>query len=283
MEEFAPTGPTLQRRRGARFRWTALAIGLLCGALSALLGISAGLLMVPLCMLLLRLNRSEAAATSLAAILAITCVGALAYHLVGRAHLEAVWSIRAVLLVAAGEIIGALVGMRLAPPLRTGWPRRMLGVLLIAGSLWVAVHIGSAPQVPRPEVQQAVVQLLAAGFFAGVFSSVAGIGGDLLVPGLLVLLLGFTQRLAQGLSLAVIPLASLLGTLLHLARGNVAGGMVGWLAVGGMVGSALVAQQVFRLPQEVLMWLYGSALLAAGVNVILLTRNTKKSDEEGGR
>lgn len=281
MEEFAPTGPTLERRRGARFRWTALAIGLLCGALSALLGISAGLLMVPLCMLLLRLNRAEATATSLAAILAITASGALEYHLAGRAHGEAVWGVLAVLLVAAGEIVGALVGVRLAPPLRTGWPRRTLGVLLIAGSVWVAVHIGSAPQVPRPDAQRAVVQLLAAGFFAGVFSSVAGIGGDLLVPGLLVLLLGFTQRLAQGLSLAVIPLASLLGTLLHLARGNVAGSMVGWLALGGMVGSALVVQEVFRLPQQTLMWLYGFALLAAGLNVILLTRETKKMEEGG--
>ena len=282
MEEFAPSGPTLQRRRGARFRWTAVAIGLLCGALSALLGISAGLLMVPLCMLLLRLNRAEATATSLAAILAITSAGALTYHLAGRAHGEVVWGVQAVLMVAVGEVVGALVGVRLAPPLRTGWPRRMLGVALIASSVWVAVRIGSAPHVPRPEAQRAVAQLLAAGFFAGVFSSVAGIGGDVLVPGLLVLLLGFTQRLAQGLSLAVIPLASLLGTLLHLARGNVSGGMVGWLALGGMVGSALVAQQVFRLPQEVLMGLYGTALLVVGLNVILLTRNTKKTEEEGG-
>lgn len=263
-----PPAPRPVRRSAGRFRWTAFAIGLLCGAVSAALGISAGIMLVPLAVFLLRLDRGEATGTCLTAILAITAAGAVVYHAAGTVHHEAVWGLRAVLAAAFGEIIGALAGARLGGSFRAGWPRRLLGILLAATGMWLITRMASAAEPAGASALANGAGLFTAGFIAGALSGVAGIGGDLLVPPLLVLLLGYPQRLAQGLSLAVIPLASLLGMLLHLRRGNVVLGLVGWLAAGGVIGAVLVAQQIDRIPPDLLRGAFGALLIGVGVSVV---------------
>ena len=80
--------------------------------------------------------------------------------------------------------------------------------------------------------------LAAIGTLAGLFSGLFGVGGGVVIVPLLVLWLGFDERLATGTSLAAIVLIATVATLVHGGYGNVHvddGVLVGVPAVAGVV------------------------------------------------
>ena len=109
------------------------------------------------------------------------------------------------------------------------------------------------------------VLLLLFGVGVGVISGLLGIGGGVaLVPGL-VLLFGFSQREAQGTSLAVlIPPIGIFAAMAYYRQGDVRLPVVGWVALGFMAGAYLGALLVSRIPQSALQACFGAVLLYVG-------------------
>jgi len=102
--------PGVRTRRGIEATGHGLWIGLLAGALSGLLGIGGGIVMVPLLVHVLGLSRMEAQGTSLAAMLPpIGLPGVLVY---ASAQGELPW--RVIAIVVVGFAAGALAGARIA-------------------------------------------------------------------------------------------------------------------------------------------------------------------------
>jgi len=87
------------------------------------------------------------------------------------------------------------------------------------------------------------LMLAAIGTLAGLFSGLFGVGGGVVMVPLLVLWLGFDERVATGTSLAAIAIIATVASAVHGAYGNVhvaEGVLVGIPAVGGVViGTAL--------------------------------------------
>ena len=90
----------------------------------------------------------------------------------------------------------------------------------------------------------------------------------MIIPGL-VLLLGVEQHLAQGVALAVIPLAALAGTLAHLRQGNVCPGLVARIAPVAMVFALLGAWIAGMIEARFLSIGFGLLLLLIGSKMIL--------------
>jgi uncharacterized membrane protein YfcA len=110
---------------GLKHGLTVLAIGLVAGLLSGLLGVGGGLVMVPAMVLFLRFSQHEAHGTSLAAILPIALAAVLVFGSADRVNVPAA------LLLAVGSIPGARLGaawMRRLSELRL---RRLFGLFLI--------------------------------------------------------------------------------------------------------------------------------------------------------
>lgn len=111
-------------------------------------------------------------------------------------------------------------------------------------------------------------RLLVTGLVAGVFSALFGVGGGLVAVPLLVLLVGFPERVATAVSLGAIAITALAGTVFFGIRGDVEveyAALVGLpAAAGAFAGTAL--QQ--RITVRSLTYLF-SALLA-GLAVWLL-------------
>lgn len=104
----------------------ALAIGLVAGVLSGVLGIGGGVVVVPALVLLLNYGQKTATGTSLLALL--LPVGALAVVEYARAgHVN----VRDGLLIAAGIFIGALAGARFALGQSEVTLRRVFAVVLV--------------------------------------------------------------------------------------------------------------------------------------------------------
>jgi uncharacterized membrane protein YfcA len=92
-----------------------------------------------------------------------------------------------------------------------------------------------------------VLKLVLIGAVAGLFSTVFGVGGGIVIVPLLVLLLGFSGRVASGTSLAAIGITALAGTILYAFEGHVDvahAALVGLPAAAGAVAGTAVQQRV---------------------------------------
>jgi uncharacterized membrane protein YfcA len=110
----------------------ALALGLLAGVFSGLLGVGGGLIMVPGMVLVLRTRQHVAHATSLAAIVPTAVAGVVAF---GKAS-AVDWRIG--LLLAAGAIPGARIGAKTMQRIPAERLRVVFGVFVILVAIVMA-------------------------------------------------------------------------------------------------------------------------------------------------
>jgi uncharacterized membrane protein YfcA len=112
------------------------------------------------------------------------------------------------------------------------------------------------------------VRLVVIGLVAGLFSTLFGVGGGIVIVPLLVLVAGLGGREASGTSLAAIGITALAGTILYAFEGHVDVGhaaLVGLPAAAGALAGATVQQ---RVSTRVLSFAF--AVLLAAIAVWLL-------------
>lgn len=115
------------------------------------------------------------------------------------------------------------------------------------------------------------------GVAVGILSGLLGIGGGIvLVPGLM-LLFGLSQPEAQGTSLAVlIPPIGLFAAIVYYQHGYVRLPVVGWVALGFVVGALLGAMLVPFIPLKALRVGFGLLLLYEGFTFVLGSSAVRK-------
>ena len=123
------------------------------------------------------------------------------------------------------------------------------------------------PRMPR----RRTLTLAAIGTAAGMLSGLFGVGGGVLIVPLLVLWLGFEQRLATGTSLAAIVVIAAVAAAVHGAYGNVHvddGVLIGVPAVAGvLIGTELqqrISTKALSLVFAVLLTVVAVELLVPG-------------------
>ncbi len=124
-----------------------------------------------------------------------------------------------------------------------------------------------AEEVTRARGARYVITCIGVGLLAGLMSGLFGVGGGTVIVPLLVLVLGFDQRLAAGTSLgAIVPTASV-GVISYALNDSVAWIpaliLAGGAVIGAQVGTALLA----KLSQTVLRWGFVGFL---GVVIVML-------------
>jgi uncharacterized membrane protein YfcA len=256
--------------RVERRRTLAIAgIGTLAGVFSGLFGVGGGVVMVPLLILVLRMDERRATSTSLGAIVLIATAAALTQGAYGQLHL------------VEGALVGvpALAGVLAGTWLQQRIPARR--VSLIFAVLLVAVAIsmvlsGDAGDGSGAVDRDAGRLLVGAAFglAAGVVSGLLGVGGGtLFVPGLVFVLgLGHVEAEATSL-LAMIPM-SLLGAWRQHRYGNLelrTSVALGLVAIPGALLGVVLAN---ALPVRVLQ--VGFALLLLYVAQRLARRGLAK-------
>jgi uncharacterized protein len=85
---------------------------------------------------------------------------------------------------------------------------------------------------------QTILIIIMVGIAAGLLSGLVGVGGGLVIVPALVYFIGFSQKTAQGTSLAMIMLpVGIFGVLQYYKQGHVDFKIVGLLAIGFLAGS----------------------------------------------
>lgn len=243
------------------------AAGVAVGVLSGLLGIGGGVVLVPLLVLLMGMAQKRAQATSLAAITLTAVAGAVSYGIAGDVVLVPA------LVVAAGGIVGTLVGAELVHRMSERTLRIVFAVVMVV----VAVRMALAPPVEGAgELAHLAPPVLAgyvgAGLLMGLLSALVGIGGGVVMVPLLVLGFGFSPHEAQGTSLAVMVPVSLMGAWRHARRGYTdwRAGLV--LGAGGVLGAPLGALLAQAVPEVWLQRLFAVLLVYSAVQLVLKAR-----------
>lgn len=229
--------PAGERRHRARYWSSLILIGLIGGVLSGIFGIGGGIIMVPLLVNLARMDQRRAAATSLVAIIPTSIAGSATYFATGEINLLAG------VVIAAGAIVGAVLGSMLLRRIPLVWLRWMFIVLILV----VAVRMLLVVPVRGEQVEfSGLISLgyLGLGLVMGIASGLFGIGGGIIAVPSLVAIFGFSDLVAKGTSLLVMLPTSVAGTLTNIRGKTVdakAGLVVGIAATAAAVPGVAIA------------------------------------------
>ncbi|WP_125098231.1 sulfite exporter TauE/SafE family protein [Leucobacter chromiireducens] len=105
------------------------------------------------------------------------------------------------------------------------------------------------------------------GALTGLLSGVFGIGGGVVLVPMLVMFLGFQQRLAAGTSVAAILPAAVVGGIGYAVQGNVDWITAIALAAGVIVGAQIGSYLLSKVPTGFLRWLFMGFLAAVVVSL----------------
>jgi uncharacterized membrane protein YfcA len=118
-------------------------------------------------------------------------------------------------------------------------------------------------------MSQRLPRLAVIATIAGAFSGLFGVGGGAIIVPLLVLWLGYEERVATGTSLAAICVIALAAAGVHGLLGNVdfaKGVLVGIPAVAGVLAGTWLQQ---RIPTRAIAGLFAVLLIVSAVLLIL--------------
>lgn len=113
------------------------------------------------------------------------------------------------------------------------------------------------------------LKLVAIGTAAGFFSGLFGVGGGSVIVPLLVLWLGYDERVATGTSLAAIVFVAAFAAIFAAAYGYVRVDDALLIGVPAIAGVLLGTSLQQRLPTRVIALMFSALLIASAVELIL--------------
>lgn len=233
-----------------------------------MVGLGGGFILVPILRLFMGFSPAYAAGTSLILIVANSASGAFTYLLQRRVHLKIGWLIAAGGL--PGGVLGAILSVHISPKLYDA----ILAVLLVAVAADMAWNAERrmAGRVERDRVTKikgmSYRAALGLGFIVGIFSSLFGLGGGiLLVPTFLY----FSELPAHAISATshfAILLTSPVGLVVHVLQHDIVARDAVPLIAGGLLGGPLGARLSLRLKSPQLLIVVAVALVVAAISLI---------------
>ena len=267
----------------------ALLVGLFAGAVSGLVGIGGGAIMVPfLYFFLARSGLSGTAvpletqavvahATSLLVIVPTSVRGAWLYHREGLVEWDAVWRMGVASVIAA--VLGARVAVAVPGPLL----KLAFGLFLLV----IAARLAGRRRGPAEDDDAAAPgairrgPALAGGAAVGFFSALLGVGGGLVAIPVLIYALRVSMRRVSGTSLALITFTALTGAIAYAVSGwydaGAAAGLLGYfqlpaalaLAVGAFLAVPVGTNLQLRLPTHALRLVIAIVFVLLGARIAI--------------
>ncbi len=131
-------------------------------------------------------------------------------------------------------------------------------------------------QKKKPMDIQTVLIIILVGVAAGMLSGLVGVGGGIIIVPALVYFISFSQKSAQGTSLALIMLpVGIFGVLQYYKQGHVDFRIVGILAIGFLAGSFFGSRIALSLPQETLKKYFAVLMIIMAVKMLFFDRPNK--------
>jgi uncharacterized membrane protein YfcA len=212
-----------------------LLLGFGAGILGSMIGLGGGIVVVPV-LTFLGFSPQLAASNSLFAAFSNAVASTISYA--KQKRIEYLLGLKLGLLSIPGTILGAFISSDITPSVF----KMLFGIVLVVSSVYIFSKRRMESKAYNLSKQVTVLSV-AASFFAGIISSLFGIGGGIVFVPLMVIAIGLSMKLAAPTSQFILLFASASGMIAHafLAHPDfyqsllLAGGAFG----GGLVGSRL--------------------------------------------
>ena len=278
--------------------WILAGTGFAAGLMGAMLGVGGGLIIVPVLTLALGLPIQYAIGSSLVSIVINACTATSVYI---RAHMT---NLKLGLLLACTLVPGAVAGAFLAASLSSPALTIIFGALTLyvaylmmpkkqriltpeqsaaakdvhekehAQHAWLdgcyydpAVHEEISYQVHRPVVG------MVTGFFAGIISSLLGIGGGIINVPVMNQVMKVPLKAAIATSSLLLCFTTMAGSLVYVFNGYVVPYVIAPLIISVYLGARLGATLANRSRSAALMWAFTIFLAITAVFMILKALN----------
>ena len=127
---------------------------------------------------------------------------------------------------------------------------------------------------------QIILIIILVGVAAGILSGLVGVGGGIIIVPALVYFIGFSQKTAQGTSLALIMLpVGIFGVLQYYKQGYVDYKIVGLLAIGFLAGSFFGSRMALSISQETLKKVFAVLMIFIAVKMLFFDNPKKENGQ----
>ncbi len=223
-----------------------LPLGFVAGVIGSMIGLGGGFVMVPV-LTFSGFVPTLAASDSLFAAFSNSVASTVSYAKQKRIVYSL--GIKLALFAIPGTILGAYISDDVSAPLF----KLLFGAVLVSAGVYIYLR-RKMESKERNLSKQLMVLAVGASFFAGIISSLFGIGGGTVFVPLMVVAIGLSMKLAAPTSQFILMFVAAAGMLVHSALGHPNYYEAGMLSIGsfagGIVGSKLstrVNEQKLRL------------------------------------
>jgi len=236
-------------------------LGFVAGVLGSIVGLGGGIIAVPV-MTFAGFPPALAVSNSLFAVFSNSVASTVSYA--RQKRVEFGIGIKLGLMCIPGTILGAFISDVMTPVAF----QILFAFVLISSAIYIFVK---RTVDEKPYNRTALMMVISAGasFFAGIISSLFGIGGGIVFVPLMVIGIGIPMRKAAPTSQLILMFASLSGLLVHSALGHPDYLQALLLAIGAFGGGMLGARLSLEIKETKLKILVTIVLLATAVKLII--------------
>ncbi|MEA4825859.1 MAG: sulfite exporter TauE/SafE family protein [Clostridium sp.] len=250
------------------FYLLAIAIGIITGGITSLIGASGVMIIVPILTMLFKVSVHTAIGTSLFVDVVASLTVAYSYYKNGNIELKSgIW-------IALTSIIGAQLGASLASKMGEGNLSSSFGiVLIIAGFSMIRKSYkeksNSSDNLSKfihfKKEWQKIVAALIIGLGIGILSGIFGAGGGVMILLALIVLMSFPLHKAIGTSTLIMAITALSSTIGYAARGNIDFLLGSLISVGAILGGILGSRYANKVNEKTLQKIVGICFAAMGI------------------
>jgi hypothetical protein len=177
--------------------------------------------------------------------------------------------------MVAAAFVGAIVGASVVKRIRQNRLKQVFGVALVLIAVVMAARGGAHVLGADSTLRYLVLTWI--GLVAGFLGSLLGIGGGVVVVPALVMVGGFDQKIAQGMSLLYVVPTALLSALLYRfhVKIRIDNTKVVLMVIGGMVGAYCGYELMAATKSTTLRVIFAVALGALGVLLVIRARKRR--------
>ena len=253
-----------------------IAVGLVTGTITSLVGASGVMVVVPALTMLFRMNAHTAIGSSLLVDVITSAVVAVGYFRAKNVRLkEGLW-------IAVASVLGAFVGARWAGAI----PEKPLSlvfalVMIISGiaTLVNAIRKTSASATAGTSTHaglhftaawQQVLALLVVGLAIGIISGLVGAGGGVMILLALIFILRYPMHEAVGTSTVIMTITALASTIGYGVQGSIDYGQSLIIALGAVIAGLIGARFANRIDERRLKMIVSVIFMIIGVAMVVM-------------
>ena len=236
-------------------------LGFIAGILGSIIGLGGGIIIVPV-LTFLGFSPKLAVSNSLFAVFSNSVGSTVAYAKQKRVEFSLGWKLG--LMAVPGTILGAFISSDLSSEIF-----KVLFALVLISS---ASYIFLKRKIEEKSVDISRLLLVfsaGASFFAGIISSLFGIGGGLIFVPLMVVALGISMKRAAPTSQFILMFASFSGLIVHSMLGHPDYYQALLLSIGAFAGGILGARLSLEIKENKLKIIVVIVLIAAAIKLII--------------